>query len=42
MPARVLRNTTKNTKVAARITFGRIPMPNQMIMRGASAILGVA
>ena len=41
-PASVLRKTTKKTKVAARRTFGSIPMPNQMIMSGASAIFGVA
>ena len=41
-PARVLRKTTKKTKVAARRILGRSPIPNQMIMRGARAILGVA
>ena len=41
-PAIVLRYTTKNTKVAARMTLGKMPMPNHRIISGASAIFGVA
>jgi hypothetical protein len=41
MPASVLKNVTKNTKVAARTTLELVSMPNQIMSNGASAILGI-
>ena len=40
-PAKVLRNTRKNTISADIAIFDSMPMPNQRMSSGASAILGM-